>query len=258
MKNRCFRFAICGEERTSKAFTLAEVLITLGIIGVVAAMTIPTLTRSYQKRITEVRLEHYYSMMMQAIKMSINDNGEVSGWSDVIEKDDENYVKELNNKYIMKYIKGASDCAYIPSLASLSNDEKSTLISKCGTINDSFSVIYKLQNGSCISLSPEGTSLSRSYRFYSTIDINCGQKPNQIGKDYFGFFFMTDGRFIPSYYSNDLTREDILNGTTVNPIYHSNNRTFGCTNNSGVTYPKHLCGALIMLDGWKILEDNPW
>ena len=35
-----------------KAFTLAEILITLGIIGVVAAMTIPTLITNYQKKQT--------------------------------------------------------------------------------------------------------------------------------------------------------------------------------------------------------------
>lgn len=33
-----------------KAFTLAEVLITLGIVGVVAAITIPTLIAGYQKK----------------------------------------------------------------------------------------------------------------------------------------------------------------------------------------------------------------
>lgn len=31
------------------AFTLAEVLITLGVIGVVAAMTMPVLIQNYQK-----------------------------------------------------------------------------------------------------------------------------------------------------------------------------------------------------------------
>lgn len=36
-----------------KGFTLAEVLITLGIIGVVAAVTIPALVTTYQKRATE-------------------------------------------------------------------------------------------------------------------------------------------------------------------------------------------------------------
>ena len=32
------------------AFTLAEVLVTLGIIGVVSAMTIPTLMQNHQKK----------------------------------------------------------------------------------------------------------------------------------------------------------------------------------------------------------------
>ena len=42
-------------------FTLAEVLITLGIIGVVAAMTIPNLIAKYQKEQTVVKLKkHYY------------------------------------------------------------------------------------------------------------------------------------------------------------------------------------------------------
>ena len=35
---------------TIPAFTLAEVLITLGIIGVVAAMTLPTLINNYKKQ----------------------------------------------------------------------------------------------------------------------------------------------------------------------------------------------------------------
>ena len=37
--------------RTQKGFTLAEVLITLGIIGIVAAMTIPNLIENYQKKV---------------------------------------------------------------------------------------------------------------------------------------------------------------------------------------------------------------
>jgi len=45
-----------------KGFTLAEVLITLGIIGVVAAMTIPTLMTKYAKQRTETQLVKFYSM----------------------------------------------------------------------------------------------------------------------------------------------------------------------------------------------------
>ncbi len=39
-----------------QAFTLAEVLITLGIIGIVAAMTIPNIINGYNKKVVETRL----------------------------------------------------------------------------------------------------------------------------------------------------------------------------------------------------------
>ena len=59
-------------------FTLAEVLITLGIIGVVAAMTIPTLMTKYQKHKTETQLVKFYSMMNQTLRMSVAENGDRS------------------------------------------------------------------------------------------------------------------------------------------------------------------------------------
>ena len=58
-----------------RAFTLAEVLITLGIIGVVAAMTLPSLMNKIQKRDTAARLKKFYSAMNQAINRSTVDNG---------------------------------------------------------------------------------------------------------------------------------------------------------------------------------------
>ncbi len=62
------------------AFTLAEVLITLGIIGVVAALTIPTLIMHHRKQVIETRLKKFYSMFNQAILLSTVDNGEISTW----------------------------------------------------------------------------------------------------------------------------------------------------------------------------------
>ena len=52
------------------AFTLAEVLITLGIIGVVAALTIPTLMANQRKKVVETRLAKFYSSINQAIVRS--------------------------------------------------------------------------------------------------------------------------------------------------------------------------------------------
>ena len=58
-----------------KAFTLAEVLITLAIIGVVAAMTMPTLIQHFQKKSLETQTQRFYSMMSQAVKQYMADYG---------------------------------------------------------------------------------------------------------------------------------------------------------------------------------------
>ena len=62
-------------------FTLAEVLITLGIIGVVSALTIPTLMNNYQTKEKSTKLKKFYSTMQQAMLMSTIDNGEVGEWT---------------------------------------------------------------------------------------------------------------------------------------------------------------------------------
>ena len=49
------------------AFTLAEVLITLGIIGVVAAMTMPSLVSHYQRKVLETQFKKSYSVLSQAL-----------------------------------------------------------------------------------------------------------------------------------------------------------------------------------------------
>lgn len=62
----------------SKAFTLAEVLITLGIIGIVAAMTLPTVISNHKKKTIETRLQKFYSVANQAIKLSELKNAQKS------------------------------------------------------------------------------------------------------------------------------------------------------------------------------------
>ena len=56
-------------------FTLAEVLITLGIIGVVAALTIPTLINKYQERELVTRARKAYAQVTNAIDMARADRG---------------------------------------------------------------------------------------------------------------------------------------------------------------------------------------
>lgn len=61
-----------------KGFTLAEVLITLGIIGVVAAMTIPNLITAHQKKVTVTKLQRAISILNQAYRLSYEENGDAS------------------------------------------------------------------------------------------------------------------------------------------------------------------------------------
>ena len=63
--------------RRKIAFTLAEVLITLGIIGVVAALTLPSVIQNYKKQVTVTQLKKAYSVLGQVVQKSIADNGPV-------------------------------------------------------------------------------------------------------------------------------------------------------------------------------------
>ena len=56
-------------------FTLAEVLITIGIIGVVAAVTMPALIANYQQMVLKNQFKHAYSLVSQAIKQVEVNNG---------------------------------------------------------------------------------------------------------------------------------------------------------------------------------------
>ena len=73
------RFAHTAPCRKS-AFTLAEVLITLGIIGVVAAMTLPALVGNYRKKQVEVKLKRFYSVFNNALIRSEADNEQMQFW----------------------------------------------------------------------------------------------------------------------------------------------------------------------------------
>lgn len=66
-----------GKSQQYTAFTLAEVLITLGIIGVVAAISIPTLMHSYKKHVLETKVKKFYSTWNQVYKTLQANQGDV-------------------------------------------------------------------------------------------------------------------------------------------------------------------------------------
>ena len=90
-------------------------MITIGIIGVVAALTMPVLVQNSQKKEVSVRLKKFYSTFSQAIIKSELDNGMKDDWfrTGNLVDDDEDTQASMNydemaafwNKYFAPYIK---------------------------------------------------------------------------------------------------------------------------------------------------------
>ncbi|PWL76175.1 hypothetical protein DBY21_06990 [Candidatus Gastranaerophilales bacterium] len=70
-----------GKKFKNPAFTMAEVLITLGIIGIIASMTLPALVSKYKHKEYSARIKKFNSMMMQAIMLSEAVNGDSKYWT---------------------------------------------------------------------------------------------------------------------------------------------------------------------------------
>ena len=91
------------------AFTLAEVLITLGIIGVVAAMTMPSLIANHREKQTVAQLKKAYSTIQQAYLMAINKYGDAESWSlsntHIGDDDEGNAITDYSSAYtIFSYL----------------------------------------------------------------------------------------------------------------------------------------------------------
>lgn len=109
-----YRMVNCPLLLKKAAFTLAEVLITLGIIGVVAAMTLPSLIQNYHEKQRVTQLKKAYSVMQNAFLMAQEEYGDVTDWGLTItntgEKDDDgndildNSGTENVMNILMKYV----------------------------------------------------------------------------------------------------------------------------------------------------------
>lgn len=81
-----------------KGFTLSEVLITLGIVGIIAAMTLPALLAKHRKVVIETSLKKFYTITNQAILRSVVDNEPTQYWEFPDENTPEN-VEAFYNRY---------------------------------------------------------------------------------------------------------------------------------------------------------------
>ena len=223
------------------AFTLAEVLITLGVIGVVAAMTLPSVITHFQKQKTVSQLKKAYTTISQALKMSIIDNGDLNNWDVANYTNSKDYVEKFFKPYL-KTIKTCNirqECGY--------NNNSSSPWACYGINGNVRCVEYWQDNQKTALVLPDGVHVifptfdtynnvisSPSRSIY--IDINGSKGPNAYGKDFFEFSMNDKGLFPAGY---DQSENDLK------------------TNCSKDGY-KTLCSAKIARDGWKISDDYPW
>lgn len=67
-------------KKFTKAFTIAEIIITMGIIGIVAEMTIPMLVSSLQEKVLLTQFKETYSLLSQAYIRAAQENGTADTW----------------------------------------------------------------------------------------------------------------------------------------------------------------------------------
>ena len=224
--------------KKANGFTLAEVLITLGIIGVVAAMTLPTLITNYQKRATVAKLKRAYSVIKQAYLMSYDQVGDPAA--------DEAFAMGANNyfkTYWAPYIKGTlcktyQECGYSSNTPWImaNGTALSTGVGAGGrtTFYTTDGVLYVVfisgggANGEAVPIS------------YVICDINGAKGPNQLGKDVFYFQRIADEK-----------------GNDMQP-YGYNNSDATINSNCSTRGSGMYCAEKIRRDGWKILKDYPW
>jgi len=89
-------------------FTLAEVLITIGIIGVVAAMTLPTVIQHHRKQVIETKLKKAASIINQTLqraRIDYDDDGNPWANREPFVHNDPDIALEMFNKYYAPYMK---------------------------------------------------------------------------------------------------------------------------------------------------------
>ena len=226
-----------------KGFTLAETLITIGIIGVVSALTIPALITNYQKQQTATLLKKTYADLKNIIRLSIVENDEPSGWKypDNVEE-----CREFVSTYYFPFIKGG---VFINknSYAFKNLHGKRTFHSMCG---------FEMADGRIISFSPN----TNSGFIWLFADINGKQGPNRVGRDIFVFDaykFLAKDIDVRSW--GNSFGQDFLRVAGTELENENNSSGYGCSKeNKNGYYAGWYCAALIMKNDWKIPKDYPW
>lgn len=207
--------------KKQNAFTLAEVLITLGIIGVVAALTLPTLITNYQKKQTTTKLKYFRSLLAQSSAMRNKDTilGTFKGLDE---------LTPLSPDAMLEYY----EIYWKPYIKTIKYEKKTKgLITEFANGTGAYFIKH-----SCPGAKAEGCL----YILYCTQYKHC----QNINETSVAFQNLLNTKNIFLFWYDGRTPAD-FRGTREEEI-------ISCKNNY------YYCSNVIEKDGWEIREDYPW
>ena len=176
------------------AFTLAEVLITLAIIGVVATMTIPTLVANYQERSWNTAATVFDRKLTEALKI-MNSQSSLAG-----HKTTENFVKELSKH--LKIVRTCDNSNLTDCFVDSMTMRENTITVDLNNISTSADLGQSEWDTNIV-----GIQLANGTNALVAYNPDCKQDPysNQItGSDCLAIMYDTTGFKSPNHLSKDL------------------------------------------------------
>ena len=214
-------------------FTLAEVLITLGIIGIIAALTIPGLIAGWQKKVVVNKLKHSYSVLSNAFLQASQVHGDPTEWDWGDNNSLEN-CKRMVHTYVSPYIDIIEESYY-------------------GNY-----VVIRIKNGTTFMFVLDGCTnpdacdpitISSLRIIISSNGLIAGMSDNR--RDY------SHKDFVLNFYKSKNKLTFFRGGAARSVLINDGATPYSC-NKTTDKNKRMNCGELIFQDGWEIKEDYPW
>lgn len=183
-------------KKSLAAFTLAEILITIAIIGVVAALTIPALMNRMNNMEYETGFKKSLSMLNPCFVSMMNDNGGVlkSSYANINEFIDSVCTKAICTKVC--HTTDAHECGHTvgdwytldgrPGWGDLSGGSGGAIFA------NGMQILVGALWSNC-----DGTKYLNTTCAQFSVDTNGNKKPNKAGRDIFEFMLNIDGKIVP-------------------------------------------------------------
>ena len=265
--------ANCNNKRLF-GFTLAEVLITLGIIGVVAAVTLPILVQKYQKKTYIEGLKVGVSIFEQGFKAAMADDGvddlaDTTLWKNCDGTDTPYSSSEWRNKCqpeLSKYFKGIK-FESVPDMQALGDttnimtntDTCRKLVGKTNKwyyLNDKSkcrgwkNIAVTLANGMRADMLVGSEGVSYNAGTINALDVNGGKGPNTWGRDTFALLILRDGRVVGAYSKAHAEAYAKYNNKDITSIIENYKTQREAKCNNTTTEEGIACSGRVIDEGW--------